>query len=81
MFLDGGNPTALENVSEISTSTGDEGGTQGGGVVSHKTKGTGAFLLWYFVVKVEGKGVCHHGIRCSRTAPRFPRTSSARGRR
>lgn len=56
-----GNPTALENSSEIATSTGDEAGTQGGNVITHRTKGKGTFQLWSFVVKVEGKGVCRHG--------------------
>ncbi|RUU93777.1 DUF4150 domain-containing protein [Mesorhizobium sp. M7A.F.Ca.MR.176.00.0.0] len=56
-----GNPTALENASEVATSTGDEAGTQGGGVITHKTKGKGTFKLWSFVVKVEGKGVARHG--------------------
>ncbi|ESY89948.1 MULTISPECIES: PAAR-like domain-containing protein [Mesorhizobium] len=59
--FDGGNPTALEDASEISTSTGNEAGTQGGGVITHKTKGKGVFQLWSFVVKVEGKGVGRHG--------------------
>jgi hypothetical protein len=56
-----GNPTALEDVSYLNTSTGDEGGTQGGNVVTHKTKGKGYFKSWSSVVKVEGKGVCVHG--------------------
>lgn len=56
-----GTPTALENASEVATSSGDEAGTQGGGVVTHKTKGKGTFKLWSFTVKVEGKGVCRHG--------------------
>ncbi|UWR28254.1 DUF4150 domain-containing protein (plasmid) [Sulfitobacter sp. S223] len=56
-----GNPTALENASYISTSTGNEPATQGGGVVTHKTKGKGSFKLWSFTVKAEGKGVCRHG--------------------
>src|SRR5664279_2266647 len=38
-----GEPTALEDQSNIATSTGDEGGTQGGNVVTHKTKGKGYF--------------------------------------
>ena len=33
----------------------------GAGVVTHKIKGKGAFKLWSFTVKVEGKGVCRHG--------------------
>jgi uncharacterized Zn-binding protein involved in type VI secretion len=56
-----GEPTALEDASEVSTSTGNEAGTQGGGVVTHKTKGKGSFTLWSFVVKAEGKGICRHG--------------------
>lgn len=55
-----GEPTALEDASYVTTSTGDEGGTQGGGVVSHKTKGTGYFTFWSLDIKVEGKGVCRH---------------------
>jgi uncharacterized Zn-binding protein involved in type VI secretion len=56
-----GEPTALEDASEIATSTGDEPGTQGGNVLTHKTKGKGFFKLWSFTVKIEGKGVCRHG--------------------
>ncbi|PAQ10967.1 DUF4150 domain-containing protein [Mesorhizobium temperatum] len=58
-----GNPTALESSSEIATSTGNEPATQGlgAGVITHKIKGKGAFKLWSFTVKVEGKGVDRHG--------------------
>ncbi|HEX6708667.1 MAG TPA: DUF4150 domain-containing protein [Albitalea sp.] len=56
-----GEPTALEDQSEVATSTGDEAGTQGGNVITHKTKGKGIFNLWSFTVQVEGKGVCRHG--------------------
>lgn len=56
-----GNPIAMESASEISTSTGNEAGTQGGGVITHKTKGKASFTLWSFTVKVEGKGVDRHG--------------------
>jgi uncharacterized Zn-binding protein involved in type VI secretion len=56
-----GEPTALENASHVSTSTGNEAATQGGGVVTHKTKGKGSFKLWSFTVKVENKGVARHG--------------------
>jgi len=56
-----GEPTALEDHSYVSTSTGDEGGTQGGNVVTHKTKGKGYFKLWSFTVQIEGKGVARHG--------------------
>jgi hypothetical protein len=55
-----GEPTGLEDASYVSTSSGDEGGTQGGGVVSHKTKGTACFTFWSLDVKVEGKGVDRH---------------------
>ncbi len=56
-----GEETALEDQSEVATSTGDEAGTQGGNVVTHKTKGKGFFKSWSFTVKIEGKGVCRHG--------------------
>jgi uncharacterized Zn-binding protein involved in type VI secretion len=56
-----GEPTALESSSNVSTSTGDEAGTQGGNVITHKTKGKAYFTLWSFTVKVEGKGVARHG--------------------
>jgi hypothetical protein len=58
-----GNPTALENSSEIAMSTGNEAATPGlgAGVVTHKIKGKGTFKLWSFTVKAEGKGVDRHG--------------------
>jgi uncharacterized Zn-binding protein involved in type VI secretion len=56
-----GEPTALEDKSECSTSSGDEAGTQGGNVVTHKTKGKAFFQLWSSTVMIEGKGVCRHG--------------------
>ncbi len=56
-----GEPTALEDASEVSTSSGNEAGTQGGGVVTHKTKGKGSFKSWCHSVKIEGKGVACHG--------------------
>ncbi|WP_295986283.1 DUF4150 domain-containing protein [uncultured Variovorax sp.] len=56
-----GEPTALEDASEVSTSTGNEAGTQGGNVVTHKTKGKAVFSNWSHTVKIEGKGVCRHG--------------------
>ncbi len=45
----------------MALSSGDEGGVQGGGVVTHKFKGKATFVLWSFTVKVEGKGVCRNG--------------------
>ncbi|MFP2924793.1 DUF4150 domain-containing protein [Pyxidicoccus sp. 3LG] len=51
-----GNPLCLQD-SNFSTSTGDEAGTAGGGVVSGKTKGKAEFVNFSFDVKVEGKNV------------------------
>jgi uncharacterized Zn-binding protein involved in type VI secretion len=57
-----GEPTALEDVSEVSTSSGNEPGSQPPkGVVTATNKGKASFTLWSFTVKVEGKGVCRHG--------------------
>jgi hypothetical protein len=51
-----GNPVCVKD-SNFSTSTGDEGGTAGGGVASGKTKGKAEFVNFSFDVKFEGKGV------------------------
>jgi cytidine deaminase len=51
-----GNSAALES-SNLKTSTGDEAGTAGGGVVSSKIKGKLKWLLYSMDVKFEGKGV------------------------
>jgi hypothetical protein len=51
-----GNPIMLKD-SNFSTSTGDEAGSAGGGVVSNSTKGKAEFVLYSFDVKVEGKNV------------------------
>ncbi|MCP3137897.1 DUF4150 domain-containing protein [Pyxidicoccus xibeiensis] len=51
-----GNPLCVKD-SNFSTSTGDEAGTAGGGVVSGKTKGEAEFVNYSFDVKVEGKNV------------------------
>jgi uncharacterized Zn-binding protein involved in type VI secretion len=57
-----GEPTALESQSNVSTSNGNEPGSQPPkGVVTATNKGKGSFKLWSFTVKVEGKGVCRHG--------------------
>jgi hypothetical protein len=56
-----GGAIALENSSYLSTSTGDEAGTQGGNVVTHKTKGKAYFMVWSLDVLVEGKGVGRNG--------------------
>jgi hypothetical protein len=55
-----GEPTALKDQSYTSTSSGDEGGTQGGGLVTHKTKGKGYFKFWSFDVIIEGKNADGH---------------------
>jgi len=51
-----GNPVCLRD-SCFSTSTGDEGGTAGGGVASSKTKGKAEFVNYSVDVKFEGKNV------------------------
>ena len=51
-----GNGVCVED-SNFSTSTGDEAGSAGGGVVSNKTKGKAEFVNHSFDVKFEGKGV------------------------
>jgi uncharacterized Zn-binding protein involved in type VI secretion len=52
-----GLPIALSD-SEFVTSTGDEAGTAGGGVVSHVIKGKAKFINFSMDVMVEGKNVC-----------------------
>ncbi|WP_044890101.1 DUF4150 domain-containing protein [Myxococcus hansupus] len=51
-----GNPVCLKD-SNFSTSTGDEAGTAGGGLVSGKTKGRAEFINYSFDVQIEGKNV------------------------
>lgn len=51
-----GNPVAHEG-SNLSTSTGDEAGTAGGGIISSKFKGKMTWNASSTDVKVEGKGV------------------------
>jgi hypothetical protein len=53
------NPIMLKT-SNFSTSSGDEAGNAGGGVVSSKFKGKAKFVSYSFDVKVEGKNVCRH---------------------
>ena len=43
------------------TSTGDEAGTAGGGIISNRTKGPSEFILVSFDVRFEGKGVARLG--------------------
>jgi hypothetical protein len=51
-----GNPIMLEG-SNFSTSTGDEAGTAGGGMISNTTKGKAEFQMFSFDVKIDGKKV------------------------
>ena len=51
-----GKPICVRD-SNFSTSTGDEAGTAGGGMVSNKTKGKAEFVNFSFDVKFEGKNV------------------------
>jgi hypothetical protein len=51
-----GNPVALKD-SNLSTSSGDEPGTAGGGLISSKTKGKMTWANASMDVKIEGKGV------------------------
>ena len=51
-----GNPIMLEG-SNFSTSSGDEAGTAGGGMVSNTTKGKAEFQMFSFDVKIDGKKV------------------------
>ena len=51
-----GNSIMLKD-SEFSMSTGDEAGSAGGNMVTNKTKGPAAFIMYSFDVKVEGKNV------------------------
>ena len=51
-----GNPICTKD-STFRMSTGDEGGTAGGGMLSSKIKGKAEFVTFSFDVKVEGKNV------------------------
>ena len=51
-----GNPVCTKD-SNFKMSTGDEGGSAGGGIISSKIKGKAEFVLFSFDVKFEGKNV------------------------
>ncbi|MBC7604109.1 MAG: DUF4150 domain-containing protein [Ramlibacter sp.] len=55
-----GEPTALKDQSYTSRTSGDSGGTQGGGLVTHKTEGKGYFKFWSLDVMIEGLNVDSH---------------------
>jgi hypothetical protein len=72
-----GNPIMIKS-SNFATSTGDEAGTAGGGVVSNTIKGKAEFVNYSFDVKVDGENVCrlldpmiHNKQSSPNTAP-FP---------
>ncbi|MCP3168082.1 DUF4150 domain-containing protein [Myxococcus qinghaiensis] len=46
---------------QYKSTSGDEAGTAGGGVVSGSTQGPAEFMLYSFDVKFEGKNVCRLG--------------------
>jgi hypothetical protein len=50
---------AIIKGTEITLSSGDEGGTAGGGMVSSKFKGPAQYKKGSSHVKVEGKELCH----------------------
>lgn len=56
-----GKPIAIKGQSHFKQSSGDEGGTQGGNVVTHKTKGKAFFMNASMDVKIEGHDVPRHG--------------------
>nr|WP_240359629.1 DUF4150 domain-containing protein [Pyxidicoccus trucidator] len=55
-----GNMPAVKGA-QYQTSTGDEAGSAGGGVMSSSTKGPAEFMMYSFDVKFEGKNVCRLG--------------------
>lgn len=67
-----GNPIALKD-SNLSTSSGDEPGTAGGGIISSKTKGKMTWASSSIDVKIEGKGavrfldICLHNGNTNNT--------------
>ncbi len=50
---------AVVKGTEITMSSGDEGGTAGGGMISSKFKGPAQYKKGSSKVKVEGKELCH----------------------
>ena len=46
---------------KYSTTTGDEAGTAGGGVVSNTTRGEAEYMVYSFDIMIEGKNVCRLG--------------------
>lgn len=46
---------------EYRSTSGDEAGTAGGGVISSSTSGAAEFMMYSFDVKIEGKNACRLG--------------------
>lgn len=69
-----GNSTCVKD-SNFSMSTGDEGGSAGGGIASNKIKGKAEFVNFSFDVKFEGKNVVRAFdlmIHNDKNTPPFP---------
>jgi hypothetical protein len=69
-----GNPIMLKQ-SVFATSTGDEAGSAGGGVVSNTIKGKAEFINYSFDVKCEGKNVPRLGdmmVQNKQSSPNTP---------
>jgi hypothetical protein len=69
-----GNPVCTKD-SNFSTSTGDEAGSAGGGVLSGKIKGQAEFVSFSFDVKFEGKAVARAFdllLHNNKNTPPFP---------
>jgi len=71
-----GQPVFLGDQSSMSTSSGDEAGTQGGGVLSHKTKGKVYFCAWSMDVKFEGTNVPRNIDMTQNNGASFPRNTA-----
>jgi hypothetical protein len=54
------NKKTATKITEITMSSGDEGGTAGGGVKSNKFKGNALYKKGSSKVKVEGNQIVHH---------------------
>jgi Domain of unknown function (DUF4150) len=75
-----GNSAALAE-SNLKTSTGDEGGTAGGGVASSKIKGKAGWVVYSTDVKFEGQGVVRFLDDCLHNGNAYNSNSKNRGKR
>lgn len=53
--------TPMVKGAQYKSSSGDEAGTAGGGVISGTTRGPSEFMLYSFDVKLEGRNACRLG--------------------